>query len=159
MRDRNIRFVGVAALHNTAVVGVIAAAHHGLLGHIWASDPTGITALIGLLYLVGVMRGLYRSYKDYSLFPCEEEPSALLASICLGLGLLGTIIGFALMLGHIPNVNPNNVAQTRMALDGVALGMRTALYTTGVGLVAQMILSVQVFILSWGPDAADYDEE
>ena len=65
----------------------------------------------------------------------------------LRLGLLGTIVGFILMLlpvGDIEDFDPSLMQQLLSAMSG---GMAVALYTTLAGLVTSMLLKLQYHIL------------
>ena len=65
----------------------------------------------------------------------------------LKLGLLGTVVGFILMLmpiGEIKEFDPNLMQQLLMEMSG---GMAVALYTTLAGLVTSTLLKLQYHVL------------
>ena len=63
----------------------------------------------------------------------------------LALGMIGTVIGFILMLGSsFESLNVSDTTSVKTALTDMALGMSTALYTTLVGLVCSQALKVQL---------------
>ena len=73
------------------------------------------------------------------------------SEIMLGLGMLGTVIGFILMLGDsMAELDINDTAKTTEVLGSMALGMSTALYTTAVGLVCSILLKIQLVNLESG---------
>ena len=59
------------------------------------------------------------------------------------LGLLGTIIGFILMLGSVVNVTEFDVTTMQKILANMSSGMGTALYTTMAGLICSLLASAQ----------------
>lgn len=69
------------------------------------------------------------------------------SDVLLKLGLLGTIVGFILMLipvGEIEEFDPSVLQQLLSAMSG---GMAVALYTTLAGLVTSTLLKLQYHIL------------
>ena len=59
--------------------------------------------------------------------------------------MVGTVTGFLLMLGTaFSNIDVTNSASLQKALEFMAVGMSTALYTTLVGLICSLIIKVQL---------------
>jgi hypothetical protein len=69
------------------------------------------------------------------------------ADLLLSLGLLGTVVGFILMLGPIAALDATDHAAIRAALASMGGGMAVALYTTLAGLIGGILLKVQSFLL------------
>jgi MotA/TolQ/ExbB proton channel family len=69
------------------------------------------------------------------------------ADLLLSLGLLGTVIGFILMLGPISGLDSTDQSALKAALAAMSGGMAVALYTTLAGLVGGMLLKIQGFLL------------
>ena len=88
----------------------------------------------------------------------------LIASdVALKLGLLGTIIGFILMLKPIADLNSTSPEDLKMALSSMSYGMAVALYTTLTGLIVSTLLRIQfhfsaTWIISLLNDLAFYTE-
>ena len=76
-----------------------------------------------------------------------HELGWFVADLLLSLGLLGTVIGFILMLGPISNLDASDQGAIRAALAAMGGGMAVALYTTLAGLIGGMLLKVQGFLL------------
>ena len=72
--------------------------------------------------------------------------------IMIKLGLLGTIIGFVLMLGSVVNVTDFDVNTMQNILKQMSSGMGTALYTTFAGLVGSILTAAQFHILDQAAD-------
>jgi biopolymer transport protein ExbB/TolQ len=70
-----------------------------------------------------------------------------MATTLLKLGLLGTVIGFILMLSPIGHINAYDVDTMKAALTAMSSGMAVALLTTLAGLVAGILLTVQYYML------------
>jgi hypothetical protein len=73
--------------------------------------------------------------------------------ILVKLGLLGTIIGFILMLGSIAETTTIDVNAMQKVLTQMSRGMGTALYTTLAGLTASILLGAQYLMADKGADA------
>ncbi len=65
----------------------------------------------------------------------------------LKLGLLGTIVGFILMLAPISNIDAYDVSTLKTALSSMSGGMAIALFTTLAGLVGGILLRTQYYLL------------
>ena len=76
----------------------------------------------------------------------------LLADLLIKLGLLGTVIGFILMLGAISGTENLDITNIQMLLVEMGSGMRVALFTTLSGLVAGTLLGFQYFIVDRSAD-------
>jgi hypothetical protein len=72
---------------------------------------------------------------------------AFASDTMLKLGLLGTIIGFIMMLAPIGSLDPENREAVRSSMSLMSDGMAVAMYTTLVGLAASILLKVQYSIL------------
>ena len=70
------------------------------------------------------------------------------AGIVLKIGLLGTIIGFILMLAPIGELTSFDASSLQSALAAMSAGMAVALYTTLTGLIANIILRFQFQFLA-----------
>ena len=67
----------------------------------------------------------------------------LVADTMLKLGLLGTVIGFIVMLGAVASLENYDVTTMQGLLTSMSGGMRIALYTTLSGMIAALLLAVQ----------------
>lgn len=72
------------------------------------------------------------------------------ADAMLKLGLLGTVIGFILMLQPISQLESFDVETLKNALSAMSGGMGVALFTTLFGLIGGMLLKLQYYLLDEG---------
>ena len=70
-----------------------------------------------------------------------------ITDLLLKLGLLGTIIGFILMLGSVADTASLDVNTMQKVLKQMSTGMGTALFTTLAGLVGSILLGAQYLLL------------
>jgi hypothetical protein len=73
------------------------------------------------------------------------------------LGLLGTIIGFILMLGPVSGLDPDDEAAVKASMGVMSEGMAVAMYTTLAGLVGSILLKAQYFMLESATVKAFWD--
>ena len=81
-----------------------------------------------------------------------HELGWFVVDILLKLGLVGTIIGFILMLGSVANTTSLDVNTMQKVLRQMSTGMGTALFTTLAGLTGSILLGLQYLILDKGAD-------
>lgn len=76
----------------------------------------------------------------------------IVADLMLKLGILGTVIGFILMLGSLTDLNSVDITVMQTLLAEMSAGMKVALYTTLTGLVAGILLNFKFNALDWAVD-------
>lgn len=140
------------------------------------SDPTGISAgIVGLSFVItlwcgarvrrlamecrpsGEWRGAYRHGRALHAEQAAErladrshgphETAWWFAGATIKLGLLGTVVGFIVMIGQLKLAANFDTAQIQAMLAQMTLGMGIALVTTLVGLVANLWLGLQLLLL------------
>ena len=137
----------------------------GLLGTLWEKDATKLSFV--LLALFAVMSG-WCGYKTWrlSVFIDSKKTEPYLiekiehlmevgwftSDLCLSIGIMGTVIGFIMMLGGFANIDINHMATVQGLIKGLGVGMSTALYTTLKGLICSALLKIQYFNLSQAID-------
>jgi len=98
-----------------------------------------------------------------SEFEKKISYGVIASDVALKLGLLGTIIGFILMLKPIADLNSTSPEDLKIALSSMSSGMAVALYTTLTGLIISTLLRIQfhfsaTLIISLLNDLAFYTE-
>lgn len=81
-----------------------------------------------------------------------HEMGWFVVDILIKLGLLGTIVGFILMLASVATTETFDVSTMQRILSQMSSGMGTALYTTLAGLSGSLLLAVQYHFLDRGAD-------
>lgn len=77
----------------------------------------------------------------------QHEIGWFVSDLMIKLGLLGTIVGFVLMLGSVANVTDFDVSTMQTILKKMSTGMGTALYTTFAGLICSILTAMQYYML------------
>lgn len=76
----------------------------------------------------------------------------LIADLMMKLGLLGTVIGFIIMLGSLSDLNSVDISVMQKLLADMSNGMKIALYTTLTGMLAGIFLNAKYNFLDWAAD-------
>lgn len=82
----------------------------------------------------------------------QHEMGWFISALCLKLGLLGTVIGFVMMLGSVSTMESLDLSDVQALLSRMTLGMGVALNTTLAGLAANVLLGFQYLMLDRGAD-------
>ena len=128
----------------------------GLMGVLLEGDKSRLSWFILTIWVVMSGRWLHllRRIEDTKRAVAEDEMARWLnhgwfaADSVLKIGLLGTIIGFILMLAPIGELTSFDAASLQGALTAMSAGMAVALYTTLAGLIANIILRFQFQMLA-----------
>lgn len=148
----------------------------GLWRKLVEGDPSGISVAITLLALVVTLwcgrrawqlqaesaeGSAWRHAYAQARVQSPDQAAALLsershgahetawwfAASAIKLGLLGTVVGFIFMASRIGSMPSFDVDQIQALLTQMTAGMAIALYTTLVGLVANLWLGLQLLLL------------
>ena len=144
----------------------------GVFVTIWENDATKLSFV--LFGLFGIMSG-WCGYKTYRLskFIDEggDEPHLIdrierlmevgwfTSDLCLTIGMVGTVVGFIMMLSGFATVNIADVKTVQSLIRELGVGMSTALYTTLTGLICGALLKIQYFNLNQAIDRIQKNEE
>ena len=82
----------------------------------------------------------------------SHETGWFFAQLLVKLGLLGTVIGFIIMLSSISDTISYDAAHVPELFSGMTDGMRVALNTTLVGLTGTILLGFQYLMIDRGAD-------
>ena len=132
---------------------------------LWDKDATKLSYVLLLLF---VFMSVWCGYKTWRLsvfldsnktekYIIEKiehlmEVGWFTSDLCLSIGMMGTVIGFIMMLSGFSNVNVEDLSTVQGMIKGLGAGMSTALYTTLTGLVCSALLKIQYFNLSQAID-------
>lgn len=82
----------------------------------------------------------------------QHEIGWFITGLLVKLGLLGTVIGFVLMLQPLASLESFEISDIQSVLVSMTSGMSVALNTTLLGLISSMLLSFQYLLLDRGAD-------
>ncbi|MDP3295687.1 MAG: MotA/TolQ/ExbB proton channel family protein [Nevskia sp.] len=74
------------------------------------------------------------------------------AGLQIKLGLLGTVIGFVIMLASIGSANDLQSQGLDALIRSMGIGMKVSLYTTIVGLIGSMMIGIQMLVIDRAAD-------
>ena len=109
-----------------------------------------VTKLSFLIIIIFIFTSVWIGRKTYDLEITSVTDDKIdvgwfIAESCLALGMVGTVTGFLYMLGTaFENIDISDATTLQDALASMAKGMSTALYTTLTGLIASLIIKVQL---------------
>lgn len=138
-------------------VGLFFAQIYGLPSVVYEKDASFLSLVTFAVFCVSSAScgaGIWRYYRlTHDLMFVRrlretEEKGWFASELCLNLGMLGTIVGFVMMLSGFEGVNINDQASVQKLLSELGKSMATALYTTLVGLACGQLLKMQYFLLS-----------
>jgi hypothetical protein len=137
----------------------------GGIATLWNNDSTKLSFLLLFLFL---QMSLWCGYKTWRLsvfidrngtekYLVEKiehliEVGWFASDLCLSIGMVGTVVGFIMMMSGFSSIDVSNMRTVEEMIKGLGSGMSTALYTTLVGLVCSALLKVQYFNLSQAID-------
>lgn len=109
--------------------------------YVLENDATYLSGVIAILWIVTTYHIGKRIYTSKDTF----EIQWFTAEACMTIGMIGTVIGFLMMLGDsFTNLDLEDTSAMRETISSMAVGLSTALITTLNGLVASLFLKVQI---------------
>ena len=82
----------------------------------------------------------------------QHEVGWFITGALIKLGMLGTVIGFVMMLGSMTHLDSLDITQVQTLMSNMTQGMKIALNTTIIGLVGSMLLGIQYLMLDRAAD-------
>ena len=125
---------------------ILAAAYvYELHLYILNNDQTYISFLLIAIWLLTSTRFGYKMMKKIK---SSNEKFWFVAETCMAIGMMGTVLGFILMLGgsNLASIDPTDVEGMKNVIGQLASGMSTALLTTLTGLIVSVSLRTQLMI-------------
>ena len=115
----------------------------GLLIPFYTKDVTMLTYFITILFVTTSCSIGYKNLVQSKSYDIEW----FISDIVLTLGMIGTIIGFILMLsGTFDTLQIEDVESVRLLIASMSKGLYTALNTTLAGLISSALLKTQLVI-------------
>lgn len=129
------------------LIGFGIAHHFNMYELLYHADITKLSFVIIFIFLctsIWIGKKTYVLETDFVEHK-EIDVGWFIAESCLALGMVGTVTGFLYMLGTaFENIDIDDARTLQNALSSMAKGMSTALYTTLTGLIASLIIKVQL---------------
>ena len=129
------------------LIGIGTSYHFNLHSLLYNADVTKLSFLIIVIFMFTSVWIGKKTFNLEKTSVTDENISVgwFIAESCLALGMVGTVTGFLYMLGTaFENIDVSNSLTLQDALASMAKGMSTALYTTLTGLIASLIIKVQL---------------
>ena len=129
------------------LIGIGTSYHFNLHSLLYYADVTKLSFLIIIIFMFTSVWIGKKTFNLEKTSVTDENISVgwFIAESCLALGMVGTVTGFLYMLGTaFENIDVSNSLTLQDALASMAKGMSTALYTTLTGLIASLIIKVQL---------------
>jgi len=82
----------------------------------------------------------------------QHQVGWFVTGLLIKLGLLGTVVGFVIMLGSMTHLASLDIAQVQTLMQQMTQGMKIALNTTIIGLVGSIFLGLQYLMLDRAAD-------
>lgn len=133
-----------------------------ILDWVWYNDATKLSFLIVSIWLIMTIKcginaaafdkmhtlngGIIKNRTKERL-EARLDAGWFASDQCMSIGMLGTVIGFLLMMGSIA-VDNADVEAIQSMLKTMSTGMATALITTAVGMIFGNLLKLQLFLIS-----------
>lgn len=129
-------------------IGALFAFYYGIFHMIAAADRTGISIGIAALFIFFTVSSGVNTYRqeksDQNIGYTYIHNVKFVSDIMPVLGMIGTVIGFVMMLETFSGLDANNKACVSAAIGQMGQGMGTALVTTLCGLVGHFLLRLQL---------------
>ena len=129
------------------LLGFGALYHFNMHSQLYYADVTKLSFIIITIF---IFTSVWIGRKTFDLEKTSVTDDNInvgwfIAETCLALGMVGTVTGFLYMLGTaFENIDITDATTLQDALASMAKGMSTALYTTLTGLIASLIIKVQL---------------
>ena len=129
------------------LLGIGISYHFNLHSLLYYADVTKLSFIIITIF---IFTSVWIGRKTFDLEKTSVTDDNInvgwfIAETCLALGMVGTVTGFLYMLGTaFENIDITDATTLQDALATMAKGMSTALYTTLTGLIASLIIKVQL---------------
>lgn len=141
-------FIKILIVQCLTAGGLVVASSQGVLGKIYEADVSKLSVVILILFGFFCLYNLFVALdnKCDAIKAKRLSISQFMAPKMTAIGMLGTVVGFIIMMSAALDGAEDDTAA---AIGAIKNGMATALYTTACGIVANVLLSVQNFMISY----------
>jgi len=150
MVNKYKKFILWLVVSNLFGLAGVFAYHLGVVNMLLAGDKTYLTyGIFGLYWVFTFYIGSF--FVKHKLKPLNYYilPSFIhyMPDLMVSLGLLGTFIGFGIMLNTNLAIDITSAKEIKEVMTGMSSGLGTALYTSIVGLVCSLAAKIQIYIV------------
>ena len=134
------------------VVGLSIAAYFNFIQFLYAHDLTKLSVAILALFAATTSVIGYKIWKERDVKKKKYgyDVEWFVSEMMISLGMIGTVIGFIIMLGSLSDITTFDVSLLQGVLTTMGSGMGVALYTTLSALVTGVLIALQYFNLENG---------
>jgi hypothetical protein len=118
----------------------------GYLRFLWDADSSKLTFVIAAVFAYAYGRLGYILHRVEKITDHILDPGFESCDISMGLGMLGTVVGFIMMTTAFAGVDISDVQNIRQLFSISTQGMSTALYTTAAGLISSIYLRLSYYL-------------
>jgi len=152
-------------IFTATIVGIVLIAINGGWLILWNEDTTKLSFVLLAIFMgMSTWCGV-KTWRLSCFLDQEGEDKHLVEKIehlvevgwftsdlCLSIGMMGTVIGFVMMLSGLAQVDVSDINTVQGLIKNLGAGMSTALYSTLTGLICSSLLKVQYFNLNQAID-------
>jgi len=140
--------VGITSI----IAGLEIAWLNNVIQQIYTSDITKLSTLIAVIFFWQTLQcgvAMWHLTRENIMGNSSNtlDSGWMWSDIVLSLGMIGTVIGFTVMLSGFGDVDFSNIDNVQGLIVNLSAGMSTSLSTTLVGLITSVILKLQFFLL------------
>ena len=128
---------------------LIAEAYAGISTYLFETDTTGLSLVIVSIFALFMLVAGYFSYISQfygtQITKKATNPLWFASDTVLGIGMVGTLIGFLMVLTNaFQNIDSTNALEIKRIIGVLAHGMGVALITTLTGLICSIMMKFQL---------------
>ena len=123
---------------------------YSIFNFAYENDTSRITFLIGFIFILTTLKIGIESWRQQFTYENNGNTDFLWFSsdVVMSIGMVGTLIGFLLVLTTtFTNVDTTSASAMKAVIGTLAAGMGIALMTTLAGLVSSIIIKFQLIML------------
>lgn len=135
----------------TIFLAAFTEAYVGISHYLFVVDVTYLSLFIIALFLlcngfISYFSFLIQFYEQ-KISESSLKPLWFMSDVVLSIGMVGTLIGFMMVLGNAFDIASVSAEQMKKVISEVASGISVALITTLTGLICSIILKMQLVLL------------
>ena len=160
MRSKNL-FLQWALFVCLVLIGTAIGTSLGWMGYVVNGDPTHITLVTLAVFVCSTLYLGRLSWRltnggDAKVIAHKLSTGWFASSVCVTLGLLGTVVGYFVMMQGVPGTGEDVAEQL---VHQIRAGMGTVLVNTIVGAICGLLIEVQSHFIEQAAKRAMLEDE